>query len=136
MCEIVSTEVPKLRACLESLAEHHNAVSNNFKGKYPSRPYENTLKLFEEALINKTSRIAVAEEQGCIVGFCKIDICAEGGRIDYIVILKEHRGKGCGKLLMDWACSCLKNMIFTVSRSRRLTGMTMRSVCMKSTALR
>ena len=49
MCEIVSTEVPKLRACLESLAEHHNAVSNNFKGKYPSRPYENTLKLFEEA---------------------------------------------------------------------------------------
>lgn len=103
MREIASTEVPKLRACLESLAEHHNTVSNNFRGNYPSRPYENTLKLFEEALINKTSRIAVAEEQGCIVGFCKIDICADSGRIDYIVILKEHRGKGCGKLLMDWA---------------------------------
>lgn len=103
MREITSAEVQGLKECLESLAEHHNEVSTDFGGSYPSRPYEETLELFEQALTSGTSRIAVAEDRGCIIGFCKIDICAENGKLDYLVVKKAYRGKGCGKLLMDWA---------------------------------
>lgn len=27
----------------------------------------------------------------------------KGGKIDFLIVLKEHRGKGYGKNLMDWA---------------------------------
>lgn len=46
MREITADEAPELRECLESLAAHHNAVSTNFKGDYPSRPYDETLTMF------------------------------------------------------------------------------------------
>ncbi len=103
MREITASEVSKLEECLRALAEHHNAVSANFKGTYPSHPYEITLKRFEEALEAQTSHIAVVEEQERMVGFCKIDLCGESGKLDYLVVLKEYRGKGYGKFLMDWA---------------------------------
>lgn len=103
MREITAEEVQKLGGCLQSLAEYHNEVSTYFKGNYPSRPYEDTLKLFEEALVKKTSHIAVEEADNRIVGFCKIDMCDENGKLDYLVIQKEYRGKGYGKSLMDWA---------------------------------
>lgn len=108
MREITASEVSKLEECLRALAEHHNAVSANFKGTYPSRPYEITLKRFEEMLTAQTSHIAVVEDQGYIVGFCKIDVHGEKGELDYLVVLKEYRGKGYGKLLMDWAMQSLE----------------------------
>lgn len=49
--EITAEEVGNLEECLQALADHHNEVSVNFKGSYPSRPYEKTLKLFEQALL-------------------------------------------------------------------------------------
>lgn len=45
------------------------------------------------------------EDNGSVVGFCKIDICGYVGKLDYLVVLKEYRGKGYGKALMDWAMS-------------------------------
>lgn len=45
------------------------------------------------------------EDNGSVVGFCKIDICGNVGKPDYLVVLKEYRGKGYGKALMDWAMS-------------------------------
>ena len=45
------------------------------------------------------------EDNGSVVGFCKIDICSNVGKPDYLVVLKEYRGKGYGKALMDWAMS-------------------------------
>lgn len=103
MREIIGEEVQKLEGCLQSLAEYHNEVSTNFKGSYPSRSYEDTLRLFEKSLTEKTSRIAVIEENGNIVGFCKIDLHNENGRLDYLVVQKRYRKKGYGKALMDWA---------------------------------
>lgn len=38
-----------------------------------------------------------------IIGFCKVDAAAGSGKIDYLVVLPEHRGRGCGTGLMDWA---------------------------------
>lgn len=38
--EINETEVYKLLTCIKRLSEHHNLVSVNFKGYYPSKPYE------------------------------------------------------------------------------------------------
>ena len=103
MREITAVETPKLVKCLQALAAYHNEVSTNFKGDYPSRSYEKTLKLFEESLLNQTSHIAVVEENDTIVGFCKIDVFERKGKLDYLVVQKEYRGKGYGKLLMNWA---------------------------------
>lgn len=103
MQEITAFETHKLDECLKALSEYHNEVSINFKGSYPSRPYGNTIELFKEALLSGASHIAVAEEYSRIVGFCKIDINEESGKLDYLVVLNEYRGKGYGKALMDWA---------------------------------
>lgn len=53
MREITKDEVQKLEKCLQLLVEYHNAVSMYFKGSYPSRPYQNTLTMFAEALAEK-----------------------------------------------------------------------------------
>ena len=100
---IEANEVYKLTDCLSALAEHHNTVSLHFSGTYPSRPYEQTIEMFSAALKNGSSQIAVIEEHGSIVGFCKLDFSAASGKIDYLIVLPEYRGKGCGTALMDWA---------------------------------
>ena len=45
----------------------------------------------------------MAEEHGRIIGFCKVDIGGEIGKLDYLVVLSEYRGKGYGKAFMEWA---------------------------------
>lgn len=86
------------------VSEHHNRVSVNFKGSYPSRPYDKTLSLFAQALEENVSRIAVIEEDSGIVGFCKVDLHGDGtGKLDYLVVLPQCRGRKYGKALMDWA---------------------------------
>lgn len=102
-------EVNKLTDCLVALAEHHNAVSLYFGGDYPSRPFGRTLEMFAAALENGTSQITVVEEQNRIAGFCKTDFSAGSGKIDYLIVLPEYRGKGFGKALMDNAMQSFKN---------------------------
>ena len=95
-------EIGRLIPCLNELAKHHNQVSNNFKGRYPSVDYEISVERFKEQLLNKETVIAVIEEEG-IAGFCKVDILGTTGKLDYLVVREMNRGKGYGKLLMDWA---------------------------------
>lgn len=113
--EINQTELPKLLPCLEQLAEHHNQVSVNFKGCYPSKPLGETLIWFATDLQNQISHIAVVEEAESIVGFCKVDIVKNYGKLDYLAVRKEHRGKGYGTKLMTWAMelfreNCISNI--------------------------
>lgn len=103
MREITADEVNGLKECLYALSEYHNEVSTNFKGSYPSNPYDKTLEIFADSVRKRISRIAVAEEGKQIVGFIKIDFIDEKGKLDYFAVLKEYRGKGYGKELMDWA---------------------------------
>lgn len=100
---IEANEVCRLKGCLAALAEHHNVVSLHFKGAYPSRPYAQTLEMFSAALMEGKSQIVVMEDQDDIVGFCKLDFAAGSGKIDYLIVQPEYRGKGCGTALMDWA---------------------------------
>jgi len=104
---IEANEVYKLSSCLAALAEHHNTVSLYFSGAYPSRPYEQTLEMFSAALMEGHSQIAVIEEQCVIAGFCKIDFAAMAGKIDYLIVLPEYRGRDFGKALMEWGTACL-----------------------------
>lgn len=108
MREITEKEVGGLRECLEALAVHHNRASVHFKGAYPSRPYEATLSGFAGALAQGEARIAVAEEAGAVVGFCKVDLAGENGKLDYLAVLPACRGRGYGKALMDWAMGVLE----------------------------
>ena len=39
MRELDYQETDRLAECLKELAEHHNEVSNGFKGCYPKRPF-------------------------------------------------------------------------------------------------
>ena len=92
--QITADEAPRLRACVQALSEHHNRVSVNFKGSYPSRPYDKTLSLFAQALEENVSRIAVIEEDSGIVGFCKVDLHGDGtGKLDYLVVLPQCCGR-------------------------------------------
>ena len=103
MREITHDEVSKLCDCIRELADYHNKTSVNFKEYYPLNPYEKTLESFENALREKESYIAVTEIEDRIIGFCKVDINGEQGKLDYLVVKEEFRGKGFGKELMDWA---------------------------------
>lgn len=110
MREIKANEVCALRACLAALAAHHNRVSVHFAGTYPNRPIEDTLEQFARALAAGSSRIAVIGGEGGVAGFCKVD-CADGhGKLDYLIVLPEQRGRGHGAALMDWAMAALAQM--------------------------
>ncbi len=100
-------EAGRLEECLEALAAHHNKVSVHFRGTYPKRPYKDTLASFEEGLRSGRSRIAVVGEKK-ILGFCKIDIDGADGKLDYLVVLKEARGKGYGGRLLGWALDAFR----------------------------
>lgn len=113
--ELTAAEVPALSGCLQALADHHDRVSVHFPGSYPSHPYEVTLTSFAQALAQGTSRIAVAEAEGEIVGFCKADLGDGSGKLDYLAVLPAFRGRGYGGALMDWAME-----IFRRGRVRRV----------------
>jgi len=93
MRTICSDEVWELAECVQELSEYHNQISVNFKGCFPSRPYNETLTIFKNALINKTSRILIEEKDNRIIGFCKIDIDGDYGKLDYLIVLREYRIK-------------------------------------------
>ena len=103
MREITQSDIAELSACLSALADHHNAVSVNFKGCYPARPIADTLASFAAQLAGGTSRIAVIADAETVIGFCKTDMQNGFGNVDYLVVLPEYRGCGYGKMLMDWA---------------------------------
>lgn len=65
--------------------------------------YADTLQSFGRQLENSTSRIGVIENTVEVIGFCKIDIERNEGKLDYLVVLQEYRGNGYGGALMDWA---------------------------------
>lgn len=107
--EISAEETGKLRECMESLAAHHNRVSVNFQGCYPFAPITDNLRRFSRELTEGQCRIAVAEEDGKIIGFCKADNHDGLGKLDYLIVLEEYRGRGCGRELMDWAMRIFKD---------------------------
>ena len=51
--EIDASETSKLLECITQLSEYHNHISVNFKGSFPSRPYEETILIFTDSLIRK-----------------------------------------------------------------------------------
>jgi len=108
MRELPCAEIHELEECLRELAEHHNLVSVNFAGTYPKKPFGETLQSFEAAVKSGKSRIAVIDADNRIIGFCKTDIDRGQGKIDYLVVLKEYRGKGYGDMLMNWALDLFK----------------------------
>ena len=94
MRELPCDEIYKLETCLRELAEHHNTVSVNFAGAYPKKPFRETLQSFEADVRSGKSKIAVIDSENRIVAFCKTDICQGQGKIDYLIVLKQYRGKG------------------------------------------
>ena len=106
--ELTCNEIYQLDLCLQELAEHHNKVSVHFSGAYPKKPYRETLQSFETDIRSGKSRIAVTESENRIAGFCKTDISEGHGKIDYLVVLKEYRGKGYGDMLMNWALALFR----------------------------
>ncbi len=108
MRELSGREVYRLEECLKELAEHHNEVSVNFRGSFPKKPFRETLAAFEKEVCNGESRIAVIENEGAILGFCKIKTNGREGTIDYLVVLKKYRGNGYGEALLSWALDALR----------------------------
>ncbi len=103
MREINPEEVYMLKECLVSLAEVHNRVSTNFRGRYPKEPFDETINRFTADLSKGTSSIAVIEDDDKVIGFCKINYGLAVGVLEYLVVVEDCRGKGYGARLMDWA---------------------------------
>jgi ribosomal protein S18 acetylase RimI-like enzyme len=101
--EITADEVDRLRPCLQDLAAYHNKVSLHFKGAYPRGTDDDRLIWFKEDLDEHKSLIGVVEEAGEIAGFCKLNFAGTDGTLDILIVLGKYRGRGFGKLLMDWA---------------------------------
>ena len=110
MREINPNETDKLYECLEALAEHHNQVSVYFKGHYPQTPSEQKIRQFESELEEGRAHIAVAENDGKAIGFCKINTDARPGVLEYLVVLDRERGKGYGAAFMDWALNTFREL--------------------------
>lgn len=110
MREIKAGEAGLLYECLEVLAEHHNRVSVYFKGRYPQTPSGEKIISFEKELEEGKTRIAVVENNTKIVGFCKIGAHDDTGILEYLVVLKQERGKGYGAALMDWALALFREL--------------------------
>ncbi|MGM9528655.1 MAG: GNAT family N-acetyltransferase [Phascolarctobacterium sp.] len=101
--ELAPAETEQLLPCLEALDAYHNAVSVHFSGSYPAR--ENRVKLaeFKQCLKDGASKIAGVFQESDLLGFCKIDLFEDHGKLDYLVVLPGVRGKGLGDMLMQWA---------------------------------
>ncbi len=106
--EINIEEIPKLYDCVKALSEHHNRVSLYHKGSYPTRPYEKTLEKFITDMTSGLSRIAVVEDKDTVIGFSKIDLEADCGKLDYLIVPETYRGRGYGRDLMDWAMASFR----------------------------
>ena len=48
------------------------------------------------------------ENETEIAGFAKVDLDGKKGKLDYLVVLEEYRGRGYGKMLMDWAMAAFR----------------------------
>lgn len=110
MREISPKETGKLYDCLEALAEHHNQVSAYFQGCYPRTPSEQKTVQFEKELEEGRSRIAVAEKDDQVIGFCKINTDGSPGVLEYLVVLDRERGKGYGAAFMEWALNTFREL--------------------------
>lgn len=101
--ELVPAETEQLLPCLQALDAYHNAVSVHFSGSYPAK--ENSVKLagFMQSIKAGTSKIVGVFQEISLLGFCKIDFLEQYGKLDYLVVLPEVRGKGLGDMLMQWA---------------------------------
>lgn len=122
MRTICANEVWKLADCVQELSEYHNEISGHINGTFPSRPYDITLKIFEDALNSNTSRILVEEKNNRIIGFCKIDNNNGFGKLDYLVVLREYRGQGYGKMFMEWAMSTFEDQGITEIEVKVIDG--------------
>lgn len=97
------TEVPLLEPLYLELARHHNEVSSHFRDSYPSVSVEGQIRECAEDVASGKSFVAVAEHDGGIVAFCKVDIVGDRGYLEELVVKPDYRGQGIGSKLMDWA---------------------------------
>ena len=100
---IEPSEAERLEPLYRELARHHNDISTNFAGSFPSIPIESQLRECATDLSSGKSCVAVVEQQGAAIAFCKVDIVGTRGYLDELVVLPEYRGRGIGSQLMDWA---------------------------------
>ena len=97
-------DIPLLEGCFLEMVAHHNVVSTHFSGAYHVA-YAEVAARFLAQMRDGTAQIAALREGEAILGFCKCDVdrARSRGSLDYLVVSAPHRGKGYGRMLMDWA---------------------------------
>lgn len=106
--EIRAEEVPRLRPFLEALAVYHNQVSLHHEGMYPAKNIDGMLETLAAELRMGSGAAAVLENGDGWQGFASIHKENVEGTIGFLFVAEEFRGKGLGRLLMDWAVAELE----------------------------
>lgn len=100
---INASDVAQLEPLYRELARYHNEVSAHFGGSFPGVPIEDQLRECSEDLVGGKAEVAVIEGHDEVVALCKVDVVGDRGYLDELVVMPEHRGRGLGSRLMDWA---------------------------------
>lgn len=106
--EIHVEEVPRLRPFLEALAVYHNQVSLHHRGMYPAKNIDCMLENLAAEIRAESGAAAVLENGNGWQGFASIHKENGEGTIGFLFVAEKFRGKGLGRLLMDWAVAGLE----------------------------
>jgi len=96
-------EVTDIRRCLEGLADHHNSITSEFSGAYPTFSISWTTDHMKEQLEMGKGVLYAIFENGTIAGCVYSSVEERVGSLEILYLDESVRGKGYGDILMDKA---------------------------------
>jgi ribosomal protein S18 acetylase RimI-like enzyme len=94
-------EIGNIMPLLLALADHHNKTSVYFGGFYPLKPFEKTIYEISQKVKDGYSTVDVVKENSQIIAFSQYTTEQNLGKLEFLAVLPEYRGRGYGGLLMD-----------------------------------
>ena len=98
-------EMHLLKDGMVKLSAYHNMVKTHPDFEYRPIYVDAATNRLEEAVADGSAKVMVLEEDSQMIGFMVIDldIANRKGVLNWVFVEEDHRGRGYGGRLMDWA---------------------------------